>query len=169
MSKLDLIPQSIKDDMVKVLARYPVEQKRSAVVELLLQLQKHNNGSLTEDLMQATAEFLEMPPIQVYEVATFYDMYELNLIGKHKISICTNVPCMLAGSNQIVEQFEQRLGIKMGETTADGCFTLREVECLASCATAPMCQVDDECYIENLTEAKVDELIEQLRGDESCH
>lgn len=165
MSKLDLISPEVKENMERILKQFPEDQKRSGVVEMLLQLQRQNGGYLTEDLMQATAEFLGLPPIQVYEIATFYDMYELNLIGKHKISICTNVSCMLAGSGEVVKRFEDRLGIKMGETSEDGCFTLREVECLASCASAPVCQVDDADYVENLNPEKVDQLIDKLKGD----
>jgi NADH-quinone oxidoreductase subunit E len=165
MSQLDLISPEVKKNMERILKHFPSDQKRSGVVEMLLQLQKQNGGYLTENLMLATAEYLDLQPIQVYEIATFYDMYELKLIGKHKISICTNVSCMLAGSQEIVKQFENRLGIKMGETTKDGCFTLREVECLASCASAPVCQVDDENYIENLNVEKVNQLIEKLQGE----
>ena len=165
MSQLDLISPEVKNNMERILKHFPIDQKRSGVVEMLLQLQKQNGGYLTQDLMLATAEYLGLPPIQVYEIATFYDMYELQFIGKHKISICTNVSCMLAGSDEIVKQFEKRLGIKMGETTKDGCFTLREVECLASCASAPVCQVDDAQYVENLNPETVDQLIKKLQGD----
>ena len=163
MSKLDLISDAVKKDLERCLEKYPEDKKRSAVVETLLQLQKQNGGYLTEDLMLAAAEFLNLQPIQVYEIATFYDMYELKLIGKHKISICTNVSCMLAGSDQVVAQFEKRLGIKLGESTEDGLFTLREVECLASCVDAPVCQVDNERYIENLNAEKVDALIDACK------
>lgn len=165
MSKLDLISPEVKTNMERILQQYPADQKRSGVVEMLLQLQQQNGGYLTEDLMLATAEFLGLPPIQVYEIATFYDMYELNLIGKHKIAICTNVSCMLAGSGDIVKRFEEKLGIKMGETTEDGCFTLREVECLAACTDAPVCQVDNAEYVLKLNAEKVDHLIDTLKGD----
>jgi len=165
MSKLDLISPEVKENMERILKQFPEDQKRSGVVEMLLQLQKQNGGYLTEDLMHATAEFLGLSPIQVYEIATFYDMYELNMIGKHKIAICTNVSCMLAGSGDVVKRFEERLGCKMGETSKDGCFTLREVECLADCSNAPVCQVDDAEYVQHLNPEKVDQLIEKLQGD----
>jgi NADH-quinone oxidoreductase, E subunit len=167
MSKLDLISPEVKQRMEVVLKRYPEDKARSAVVEMLLQLQKQNGGYLTEDLMHAAAEYLNLPPIQVYEIATFYDMYELNVIGKHKIAVCTNVSCMLAGSDAILKRFEERLDIKPGETSKDGQFSLRAVECLAACSDAPVCQVDDQAYVNKLTPEKVDELIDSLQGDKA--
>lgn len=165
MSKLDLISPEVKAHMEKIISYYPEGKQRSAVVEMLLQLQRQNGGYLTEDLMHATAEFLNLPPIQVYEIATFYDMYELNLIGKHKVAVCTNVSCMLAGSDEVLKRFNERLGIKPGETSEDGSITLRAVECLAACTDAPVCQVDDAEYVDHLTPEKVDQLIDSLQGD----
>ncbi|MCH9770603.1 MAG: NADH-quinone oxidoreductase subunit NuoE [Gammaproteobacteria bacterium] len=144
------------------LKKYPPEQKRSAVVEALLMVQEQNNGWLSEAAMQAVADYLCMPPIEVYEVATFYDMYELAPTGRHKIAVCTNVSCMLRGSDKIIHCIEKRLNIKMGETTQDGKFTLREVECLAACAGAPMCQIDNKAYHEHLTPEKMLELIDEI-------
>lgn len=144
------------------LAKYPENQRRSAVVAALMIVQEKNGGYLSEDLMKAVAEYLRIPPIEVYEAASFYDMYEFKPIGKHKIAVCTNVSCMLRGSDEIVARLEERLGIKLGETSEDGQFTLRETECLAACANAPVCQVDNKAYVEDLTVEKIDELIERL-------
>lgn len=144
------------------LTKYPADQRRSAVVASLLAAQEQNGGHLTNEAMNAVADYLKIPHVEAYEVATFYDMYNLKPIGKHKIAVCTNISCMLRGSDDILARLEKRLGIKAGETTADGKFTLCEVECLAACGGAPMCQVDDKKYVENLTPEKVDTIIDEL-------
>lgn len=163
----------IRDDIKKQidhwLTKYPKDQKRSALVTALLLVQKQNNGWLSDAAMNSVAEYLDLPKIAVYEVATFYDMYQLTPVGKHKISICTNVSCMLMGSDKIVACVKNRLGIDWGETTADGLFTLHEVECMAACGVAPMCQVNDEQYHENLTEEKMLALIDQLTKETPTH
>ena len=141
-------------------AKYPPDRKSSAVMAAL-RIAQDEHGWLSVPLMDYIAELLEMRPIQVYEVATFYSMYDLNPVGKHKICVCTNVSCMLCGSDQIVKHLQQRLGIKLGETTSDGKFTLKEVECLAACGGAPMLQIGDT-YYENLTPQKVDEILASL-------
>ena len=143
------------------LAKYPPEQKQSAVMGALSVVQAANGGWLTTELMDAVADYLAMPPIAVYEVATFYSMYELQPVGRHKICVCTNVSCMLCGSEDIVAHLETKLGVKLGETTADNKFTLKEVECLGACGGAPMMQIGRE-YHENLTPAKVDEILAKL-------
>ena len=112
--------------------------------------------------MDYVAELLGMRPIQVYEVASFYSMYDLKPIGKHKVSVCTNISCMLCGSDAIVKHLELRLGVKLGETTPDKKFTLKEVECLAACGGAPMFQIG-KTYYENLTPQKVDEILASLK------
>ncbi len=144
----------------KEVAKYPTEQKQSAVMAAL-RIAQEEHGWLSEPLMDYVAQLLEMRPIQVYEVATFYSMYDLKPIGKHKISVCTNISCMLRGSDGIVKHLEKKLGIKMGETTADGKFTLKEVECLAACGGAPMFQIG-KTYHENLTPQKIDEILASL-------
>ena len=111
--------------------------------------------------MDAVAEYLNMPPIAVYEVATFYSMYELEPVGRHKICVCTNISCMLCGSDNIVGRLTEKLGIKLGETTPDGRFTLKEVECLGACVDAPMFQIGDT-YYGNLTAEKIDKILEDL-------
>lgn len=153
---------SVTKEIDHWLTKYPAEKKRSAVVAALRLVQEHNKGFLTEALMNEVASYLDMPPIEVYEIATFYDMFELSPIGQHKISVCTNVSCTLRGADEVVDRLQQRLGIKLGETTQDGRFTLREVECLAACVNAPVCMVDDKRYVEELNIDKVDAMIDDL-------
>ncbi|OGT34579.1 MAG: NADH dehydrogenase [Gammaproteobacteria bacterium RIFCSPHIGHO2_02_FULL_39_13] len=144
------------------LTKYPADQRRSAVVASLLAAQEQNGGYLTNEAVNVVADYLRIPHIEAYEVATFYDMYNLKPIGKHKIAVCTNISCMLRGSDEIIAHLKKRLNIAPGETTADGKFTLCEVECMAACGGAPMCQVDDKEYVENLTREKIDEVLERL-------
>ncbi len=142
-------------------AKYPVEQKQSAVMAALRIAQEANSGYLTTELMDAVADYLDMPRVSVYEVATFYSMYELTPVGKHKICVCTNISCMLCGSDEIVAHFKKRLGIGLGETTADGRITLKEVECLGACVGAPMLQIDRQ-YFEYLTPETIDKILDGL-------
>ncbi len=143
------------------LLRYPTDQKRSAVLQALHYVQEENKGWLTEELMDAVAEYLQLPRIAVYEVATFYSMYYLAPVGKHVINVCTNISCMLSGSTEIVEHLKKRLKISTNETTADGKFTLKEVECLAACAAAPVFQMGKK-YYEHLTPEKIDKILDEL-------
>jgi len=145
----------------KWVAKYPADQKQSACMAALRIVQDANGGYLTETLMDAVADYLDMPRISVYEVATFYTMYELKPVGKHKICICTNISCLLCGSDEVVAHFKERLGIGLGETTEDGRITLKEVECLGACVGAPMLQIGDT-YYEDLTPEKIDEILDQL-------
>ncbi|MDF1655879.1 MAG: NAD(P)H-dependent oxidoreductase subunit E [Coxiellaceae bacterium] len=163
------IVQDAKKEIDHWLEKYPADQRRSAVVAALMIVQEKNGGYLSQELMTAVAEYLRIPPIEAYEAASFYDMYEFKPIGKHKIGVCTNVSCMLRGSEEIVANLEKRLGIKLGETTADGQFTLRETECLAACANAPVCQVDNKDYVEDLTVEKMDALIDKLSAKGGCN
>ncbi len=140
---------------------FPPERKQSAVIPALHIVQDANGGWLSKELMDEVAAYLEMEPISVYEVATFYTMYSLKPIGRHKISVCTNVSCMLRGSDEIVAYLETKLGIRLGQTTVDGKFTLKEVECLAACGGAPMFQIGKH-YHENLTPEKIDEILATL-------
>lgn len=160
-SKLDLIDEASRREIDKWVAKYPDDQKQSAVLEALKIVQEQNGGYLTTALMDAVAEYLDMEPISVYEVATFYTMYEHEPVGRHKISVCTNISCMLCGSGDVVDYLQRKLGIKMGETTPDGKFTLREVECLAACGGAPMFMID-KTYYENLTREKIDAILDNL-------
>lgn len=143
------------------LQRYPEEQKRSGVMQALTIVQEENGGWLTEKLMDAVASYLGMPKIAVYEVASFYTMYNLKPVGRHVINVCTNISCMLNGSAKIMDHLKNRLEVDVSETTPDGKFTLRQVECLAACAAAPMFQIGKK-YYENLTPEKVDAILDKL-------
>lgn len=144
------------------IAKYPADRKQSAVLAALREVQHENNGYLTLELIDAVAAYLEMPKIAVYEVATFYSMLETRPVGRHSVSVCTNISCMLRGADDIVDHVEKRLGIKLGESTADGRIYLKqEEECLAACCGAPMMMVDHK-YFENLTPEKVDRVLDNL-------
>ncbi len=145
----------------KWVVKYPAEQKQSAVMAALRIAQEANGGYLTTELMDAVADYLDMPRVSVYEVATFYSMYELSPVGQHKICVCTNISCMLCGSDEVVAHFKKRLGIGLGETTADGRITLKEVECLGACVGAPMLQIDKQ-YFEHLTPETIDKILDNL-------
>lgn len=160
-TKDSILSHKVQDQITQWMKRYPPEQKRSAVIEALRYAQDENSGWLTQELMDGVADFLGMPAIAVYEVASFYTMFNLKPVGKHVINVCTNISCMLCGSEKIVEHLKKRLDIKMNETTSDGRFTLREVECLAACITPPVMQVGKK-YYENLTPEKVDVILEEL-------
>ncbi len=160
-AKLDLITAESKADIDKWIAKYPADKKESAVMAALRIIQDQNAGFLTSELIDAVAGYLDMPAIAVYEIATFYSMYERDPVGTHKICVCTNISCMLTGSDEIVAQLEKKLGIKLGETTEDGRFTLKEVECLGACVHAPVLQLGRE-YHEKLTPEKLDKLINSL-------
>lgn len=147
--------------------KFPPDRKRSAVVAALLKVQEQNGGWLSVAAMNAVANYLQLAPIEVFEVVSFYDMFELKPIGRHKINICTNIACMLRGADELIACAKKRLGIGLGETSADGMFTLRESECLAACGGAPMCQVNDRDYYENLNPARFEALINELeQGNE---
>ena len=161
-SKIDLLSAHTREEIDHWVARFPPEQKRSAVLQSLAAAQHQNQGYLTTELMDAVAEYLDLPNIHVYEVASFYSMYETKPVARHNVAICTNISCMLMGSDSIVEHVENKLGIKIGESTEDGRIYLKcEEECLAACAGGPMMQVD-HVYYENLTPEKVDEILDAL-------
>ena len=141
------------------LTKFPSDRKRSAVIAALHAVQ-HEKGHLPQASMDAVAGYLDIPPIQVYEVASFYSMFETRPCGRHHISVCTNISCMLCGGEDILAHLEKRLGIKVGESTADGRFYLKqEEECLAACNGAPMMMVN-HVYFEHLTPAKVDQILD---------
>jgi NADH-quinone oxidoreductase subunit E len=142
-------------------AKFPPDRKRSAVLAALRTVQHDIGGYLTRDSMDAVAQYLGLPPVQVYEVASFYSMFETKPVGRHSISVCTNISCMLCGGEEILAHVEKRLGIKVGESTVDGRFFLkREEECLAACNNAPMMMID-HVYYENLTPETVDEVLDK--------
>ena len=143
-------------------AKFPPEQKQSAVIAALTEVQHENGGYLTEALMDAVADYLDMPRIAVYEVASFYSMLETKPVGRHSISVCNNLTCMLCGGDDMIAYIEKKLGVKIGESTSDGKFFLKlEEECLAACCGAPMMMVD-HVYYENLTTSRVDEILDGL-------
>ncbi len=144
------------------ISKFPVEHKRSAVIQALMAAQEQNAGWLSEASMDAVADYLGLPNIQVYEVASFYSMFDLEPVGRHKVNICTNISCMLRGAEEVVSHIEASLGIKLGETTEDGRITLIvEEECLAACCGAPMMVVDGH-YHENLDVEKIDKILAGL-------
>jgi NADH-quinone oxidoreductase subunit E len=144
-------------------AKFPPGRARSATIAALRAAQEQNHGFLTPELMNAVAQYLKLPSIQVYEVASFYSMFELHPCGRHHVSICTNISCMLRGAEELVAHAEKKLGIRVGESTADGRILLkREEECLAACTGAPMMMVDHIFY-EHLTPEKVDQVLDALK------
>jgi NADH-quinone oxidoreductase subunit E len=160
--KSDLLSAHARAEIDHWLARYPADRKQSAVLAALREVQHENGGYLTTGLMDAVADYLDMPPIAVYEVASFYSMFELKPVGRHSISVCTNISCMLRGGDTVLGYIEKKLGIKLGESTPDGKFYLKkEEECLAACCGAPMMQID-HIYYENLTPERVDRILDSL-------
>jgi NADH-quinone oxidoreductase subunit E len=152
-----------REEIDRWVARFPPGRQRSAVLSALRAAQEQNHGHLTTPLMDEVAVYLQLPPIQVYEVASFYSMFETHPCGRHHVSICTNVSCMLRGAEELVAHVERRLGIRLGESTADGrIFLKQEEECLAACTGAPMMMVD-HVYHENLTADQVDRILDELR------
>ena len=160
-SKDELLSEDIRREIDEWVAKYPEEWKQSAVMAALRVVQDAHEGSLTTELMDQVAAYLDMPPIAVYEVATFYSMYEHKPQGRHKICLCTNVSCMINGSDNIYEHLRNRLGIGFGEVTEDGRFSIKEVECLGACANAPMVQIGKD-YYEDLTAESFAQLLDDL-------
>ena len=143
-------------------AKFPPDRKRSALIQGLMAAQEQNGGWLTDELIAATAKYLDIPAIWAYEVASFYSMFDLEPVGRHKVSICTNISCWLNGAEDLVAHVERKLGCSLGHSTADGRVKLvREEECLAACAGAPMMVVDGHSH-EHLTVEKVDKLLDEL-------
>jgi len=162
MSDSDLLSDHAKEVIEQWKSKFPEGRERSAVISALHVVQHENDGYLTAELMNAVADYLDLPTIQVYEVATFYSMFQTKPVGRHNVAICTNVSCMLRGSDEIVEHVEAKFGVKIGESTDDGRIYLkREEECLAACCGAPMMMVNHK-YYENLTTEQVDEILDGL-------
>ncbi|MDJ0751672.1 MAG: NADH-quinone oxidoreductase subunit NuoE [Woeseiaceae bacterium] len=152
----------VKDEIDAWKVRFPADRQRSAVIRALHLVQHENSGFLTAEQMNAVADYLDLPTIQVYEVATFYSMFQTTPCGRNEVSICTNISCMLRGANDIVDHVENKLGIKLGESTDDGRIYLkREEECIAACVGAPAMQVNHK-YYENLSAEMVDEILDGL-------
>ena len=160
--KDQLFNSDIRQRIDAWIVKYPPNQKQSAVIPSLHILQDFNNGWLSKFVIEAIAKYLDIPSINVYEVATFYSMFELKPVGKNKINVCTNISCQLNGSESIITHLIQRLGIELGETTKDGRITLKEVECLGACCGAPMMQVNRD-YHEHLTFDSVDKILDGMK------
>jgi NADH-quinone oxidoreductase subunit E len=153
----------VRQEIDTWISKFPPERKRSAVISALHAVQHENHGYLTTDLMDAVAEYLGLPNIMVYEVASFYSMFETKPVGRHHLSVCTNISCMLRDSQAVVEHIENKLGIKTGESTPDGRIYLkREEECLGACTGAPMLMVDHVFY-ENLNPERIDQILDELK------
>ena len=156
------LPQHVREELDRWVERFPAGRQRSAIIAGLRAAQHENQGFLTRELMDGVATYLEVSPIQVYEVATFYSMFETEPVGRHCVSVCTNVSCMLRGGDELLGHIERKLGVRVGESTPDGrIFLKREEECLAACCGAPMMMVNHE-YFENLTPERVDEILDGL-------
>jgi NADH-quinone oxidoreductase subunit E len=156
MNKLD------QQKVNEIIARYPEGKQKSALIPLLHMAQDANNGWLDVPVMDHVAELLGILPIEVYEVATFYTMFNLKPVGKYVFEVCRTGPCMLNGSDQIIDYIKDKLSIREGETTPDGMFTLKPAECLGACGYAPMMQLG-KYYREHLTKEKVDQIIDECR------
>ena len=159
--KSSLFTPEIRAEIDSWIAKYPEGWQQSACMPALMIVQEMNGGHLTEQLMDQVADYLDMPAIAVYEVATFYSMFEHKPVGRHKVCLCTNVACMINGCDDILEHLSTRLGIGFGEVTEDGRFSLKEVECLGACGGAPMMQIG-HTYYENLTPELVDQILDGL-------
>ena len=165
MKTQDLFPENILKEIDIVRSKFPEDKSKSAIIESLLLIQHDNNGFLSDELIASLANYLNVNKIDVYEVATFYSMFNLKPVGKITISVCTNVSCMLRNSDGIVDHIEKKLKIKIGESTKDNKFYLKdEMECLAACNGAPMMQVNHINY-ENLTFEKVDNILDEIAND----
>ncbi len=147
----------------EIMARYPEGKQKSAVIPVLHIAQEEFGGWLDTPVMDYVAELLSIKPIEVYEVATFYTMFNLKPVGKYVLEVCQTGPCMLNGSDEIIQYIKDKLGIQAGETTDDGLFTLKPAECLGACGYAPMMQLGKN-YREFLTREKVDQIIDELRA-----
>ena len=160
---MKVLSVKIKEKIDLLCKRFPDDRKRSAVIGALHLVQHENAGYLTAELMNEVADHLSIPTMQVYEVATFYSMFNTKPVGRHNVAICTNVSCMLRGAEEIVSHVEKKLGVKIGESTEDGRIYLkREEECLAACCGAPMMMVNHQ-YYENLTVDKIDKILGGLK------
>jgi NADH-quinone oxidoreductase subunit E len=162
-SKIKLLTQATRHEIDEWVKKFPPGRQRSATISALRAAQEQNHGYLTADLMDAVAEYLSLPPVQVYEIASFYSMFETHPCGRHHVSICTNVSCMLNGAEDLVAHVEKKLGIKLNESTPDKrIFLKNEEECLAACTGAPMAMVD-HVFHEYLTPEKLDKILDDLK------
>ncbi|MDG2395785.1 NAD(P)H-dependent oxidoreductase subunit E [Candidatus Thioglobus sp.] len=157
-----MISDNAKKQIDSWIEKYPEGKQSSAVMEALKIIQKENNNQLTHDSIQAVADYLDMPGIAAAEVATFYENYNHQPVGKHIIRFCHNISCMLNGADDLISHLETKLGVKTGEVTDDGLISVKKVECLGACVGAPMFQIGDQ-YYENLTIDKIDKIVDGLK------
>ncbi|HXS26092.1 MAG TPA: NAD(P)H-dependent oxidoreductase subunit E [Steroidobacteraceae bacterium] len=163
IARSSLLSEHTRQEIDHWVQKFPPGRQRSAVLSALRFAQEQNEGFLTPELLEAVAEYLSLPLVQVMEVATFYSMFELHPCGRHHVSICTNISCMLRGAEELVAHAERKLGIKLGESTADRrVFLKQEEECLAACTGAPMMMVD-HVFHEHLTPEKIDRILDELK------
>ena len=158
-----MITEATKERFAREVAKYPAEQKQSAVMACLSIVQQEQ-GWVSAESEAVIADYLGMPAIAVHEVTTFYNMYNQHPVGKYKLNVCTNLPCQLRDGYKALHHLEGKLGIKMGETTADGMFTLQQSECQGACADSPVLLVNDRLMCSFITNDKLDELVEGLRA-----
>ena len=161
-----MITEATKARFAREVAKYPAEQKQSAVMACLSIVQQEQ-GHVSEASEAVIAEYLGMPQIAVHEVTTFYNMYNQQVVGKYKLNVCTNLPCLLRDGGKALEHLEHKLGISMGETTPDGLFTLQQCECLGACADAPVMLVNDRHMCSFMGNDKLDQLVDSLRAAEA--
>lgn len=153
-------------EVAKILAKYPSERKKSATMPLLDLAQRQNNNYISKDIIAEIARLLEIPEIKVYEVASFYTMYNLKPVGKYLLQFCKTTPCMLRGIDKIIKDCKDKLGIDIDQTTADGLFTIKEVECLGACVNAPIVQINDD-FAEDLTSENFLKILDDLQHGRS--
>ncbi len=163
MTAAALVSSEALANIDKAMAKYPSDRKQSAVMAALTIVQDEK-GCLSTDTIEFVAGYLEMPPIAVWEVATFYGMYNLEKIGRYKITICTNLPCALRGADDAAEYLKKKLEIDFNQTSADGRFTLKEAECMGACVDAPVCLVNDKKMMSFMTPENLDDMIDGLRN-----
>ena len=159
--KYSLLSEASRNEIDFWLTKYPVDQKRSALLPALHIVQDANGGWLSPELIEAVATYLDLPAVAGFEVATFYSMYDLAPVGRHKVKVCTSISCMLNGADVLLAHMEKHLGISVGETTPDHRITLKKVECLAACGGAPAMTID-QVYHENISPEKATELLDKL-------
>ncbi len=158
-----MISEETKMRFAREVAKYPAEQKQSAVMACLA-IAQHESGFISDDVERDIAQYLEMPVMAVHEVTTFYNMYNQAPVGKYKLNVCTNLPCQLRDGVSTLEYLEKKLGISMGQTTSDGMFTLQQSECLGACADSPVMLVNDRSMCSFMTAEKLDQLVDGLRA-----
>jgi len=163
--KRPILSKKAQEEIDRVIAHYPSGKQKSAILRVMHIVEEEAGGWLSTDTMDMIAEILEIEPIEVYEVATFYTMFNLEPVGKYVFEVCRTGPCMIVGADDIVSYIEQKLNIKVGQTTPDKMFTLKTTECLGACGYGPMLQCGEQ-YHENLNTQKIDELIESCRKGE---